>query len=250
MQGLDWLQSRFVDGALIVEGKQSFDIISSSLWGGGFQKKRHLVNIQVPLDYGCEDAVWDVEQRVRALGLPPEDTAAMMTAAYVHQVAEESASGEQFALRCYVTAGVSNAARAGVRRPTYPGYRAGTINIIVVIDGRLTAAALVNAVITVTEAKTAALQELGIREESGLLATGTTTDAVTIAATQREQHSGVHQYAGVATELGCAMAEAVYRGVLTTISRYLADQAHKLSTPNESHESHVAEALKWCDAHE
>jgi adenosylcobinamide hydrolase len=223
----EWVQSRLVDGALIVSGKEPFTIMSSSLLGGGFQRKRHLVNMQVPLDYGCDHAMLDVEHRVRKLDLPVADTAAMMTAAYVHHVVESSAEGEQFQLRCYVTAGVSNAARAGVKRQTFPGYQAGTINIIVVVDGRMAETALVNAVITITEAKTAALQELGIRDEEGRLATGTTTDAVIVAATQNERYTGVHHFAGVATELGNAMAVAVYESVLGAVRKYLEWQEQK-----------------------
>ncbi|MGZ4163904.1 MAG: adenosylcobinamide amidohydrolase [Tumebacillaceae bacterium] len=230
----DWVQSRLVDGALIVSGSEPFTILGSALFGGGFQKKRHLANIQVPLDYGCDDALFDVEKRVGLLDVPAEETAAMMTAAFVHQVVERSAEGEQFRLRCYLTAGVSNAARAGVKRKTYPGYQAGTINIIMVIDGRLSEAAFVNAVITITEAKTAALQELGICDPQGRSATGTTTDAVIVAATQNEQYSGVHQYVGVATELGNAMAEVVYESLLQSVRGYWEYKAKQMAGAMQS----------------
>lgn len=223
----EWVEVRLVEGALVVSGREPFTTLSSSLLGGGMQKKRHLANFQVPIDYQCDHASFDAEQRVKMLGLPVEETTAMMTAAYIDQVVERSVSGEQFQLRCFVTAGVSNAARAGVRRETFPGYRVGTINIIVVIDGRVTEAALVNAVISITEAKAAALQELGICDEDGRLATGTTTDAVIVAATQQEQYSGVHHFAGVATELGNALAGAVYESVLEAVEKYVKWQEQK-----------------------
>ncbi|MOA56005.1 Adenosylcobinamide amidohydrolase [compost metagenome] len=72
-----------------------------------------------------------------------------------------------------------------------------------------------NAVITATEAKTAALQELGITEKAnGLSATGTTTDAIVIGVSQDASWNAVHAYAGAATTIGCAIGEAVYASVL------------------------------------
>ncbi|TCP55783.1 adenosylcobinamide amidohydrolase [Tumebacillus sp. BK434] len=206
-------------GALIVSADRPLHIVSSSLFGGGCQQKNYLVNAQVPHGYSSDDPWQDLEQRVHDLGLPIGETAGMMTAADVDQVVEGFAMGDQFRLRTFVTAGVGNAARAGVTRKTYPGYVAGTINIIVAIDGRMTEAALINAVITITEAKTAALQDSGItiHDGSGRSATGTTTDAVIVAATQDPEYSGIHQYAGVATELGGAIADTVYHSLTRSL---------------------------------
>lgn len=206
-------------GALIVTSDRPFHTVSSSLFGGGCQQKKYLVNAQVPHGYSSADPWRDLEQRVHDLGLPIEETAGMMTAADVDQVVEGVAFGDQFCLRTYVTAGVGNAARAGVRRKTYPGYIAGTINIIVAIDGRLTEAALINAVITITEAKTAALQDSGIviRDGSERTATGTTTDAVIVAATQSPAYTGVHLYTGLATELGGTIADTVYHSLTQSL---------------------------------
>ncbi|MCP4694821.1 MAG: adenosylcobinamide amidohydrolase, partial [Desulfobacterales bacterium] len=85
-----------------------------------------------------------------------------------------------------VTAGVSNARRAGdpaeCREMVEADPAPGTINIIMLTNARLTRAAMVEAVITVTEAKTAALQDLGVQSTStGVPATGTGTDAIAIA---------------------------------------------------------------------
>ncbi|WP_157729613.1 adenosylcobinamide amidohydrolase [Tumebacillus algifaecis] len=206
-------------GALIISADRPFQTVSSALFGGGCQQKSYIVNAQVPHGYSSDDPWLDLEHRVLDLGLTIDETAAMMTAADVDDVVERAASGDQFRLQSYVTAGVGNAARAGVARKTYPGYRAGTINIIVAIDGRLTEAALINAVITITEAKAAALQDSGvtIHDGSGRFATGTTTDAVIVAATQNPLYEGIHQYAGLATELGSAIADTVYQSLLISL---------------------------------
>lgn len=74
---------------------------------------------------------------------------------------------------------------------------------------------MVNAIITATEAKTAALQQLGIIEQAnGQAATGTTTDAIVIGVSQAASWNALHAYAGVATTIGCAIGEAVYDTVL------------------------------------
>ncbi|KEO81793.1 adenosylcobinamide amidohydrolase [Tumebacillus flagellatus] len=207
---MSWIERTITEGVLMLRGDRPFLTLSSSLHGGGLGERRFLLNVQVPHGYQSDDPWRDVRERVETLGLPPEETVAMMTAADVEQVVESFAGGEEFELRVYVTAGVGNAARAGVKRKTYPGYRAGTINIIAVFDARLTEAALVNALITITEAKTAVLQDLGITDTQGQPATGTTTDSIILASTQNSVYTGLHQYAGVATELGNSLAVCVY----------------------------------------
>jgi len=221
-----WISSRIADGALIVHGHGPFVTLSSALLGGGLQQKRHLVNAQVAHGYRSHDPVADLEAHVARLGLPLGDTVGMMTAANVERVVEGYAYGDQFRLQVYVTAGVGNAARAGTARKTYPGYLPGTINIIAVLDARLTEAAMVNAVLTVTEAKTAALQDLGVPDALHLDkgATGTTTDAVVIAVTQESAYTGVHQYAGVATELGNALATTVHQSLLIALETWREDE--------------------------
>lgn len=118
-----------------------------------------------------------------------------------------------------VTAGISNAWRAGAW-PTFLGqkqaddanpYPPGTINTIVLIEGKMTDAAMVNAVITATEAKTAVFGERGVRcPKSGKTATGTTTDAVVIAATGRG--AGL-EYAGPGTFVGALIARTVTKAL-------------------------------------
>lgn len=217
MHPTDFARHRLTQDTLIVSGPRPYRTLSSSLHGGGLQHKQHLANLQVPHGYRCDDPLRDAAARLERLGLPLGDTAAMMTAADVNDFCEGYAKGDQFELKSYITAGTSNAARAGSRGPTYPGYRAGTINIILVLHARLTEAAMVNTLLTVTEAKTAALQELGVRDPQGRLATGTTTDSVILACTQDESFHGVHHYTGVATEIGCAIGQTVYETLLACL---------------------------------
>jgi iron complex transport system ATP-binding protein len=82
--------------------------------------------------------------------------------------------------------------------------------MIVVVDADPEPAALVNAAMTATEVKGLALRDAGILTADGAPASGTSTDAVAVAATGRGRRV---QYGGPASPLGWAVARAV-RGAL------------------------------------
>jgi len=69
-------------------------------------------------------------------------------------------------------------------------------------------------VMTATEVKTLALHEAGLRDAAGRPATGTSTDAVVIAATGR---GGDIRFGGPASELGWSIAQAVYKALTAGI---------------------------------
>ncbi|MDR6549030.1 adenosylcobinamide amidohydrolase [Paenibacillus qinlingensis] len=204
--------------------------LNSSPWGGGFGHHRVLMNRQVDKTYNEIDPLVEMEAFLAREGLDPQDTAGMLTAAWLKDVGfmslarplEEAYRGqtayddvenvtETLRVAAWVTVGLGNRARAGAELPASSLYP-GTINTIVVIEGDLTDVALVNAVITATEAKAAALQDLNITID-GQIATGTTTDAVLIAATGR---GTTYRYAGTATTVGYLIGRAVYEATLAS----------------------------------
>lgn len=103
-----------------------------------------------------------------------------------------------------VTAGVSNATSAGVSLPCES--RPGTINIILLLDAKLTRSSMLKAIITATEARSAVLNEMDVRTADGLIATGTSTDTVTVAMTGL---GPLQPYAGPASVLGWMIAKTV-----------------------------------------
>jgi adenosylcobinamide amidohydrolase len=85
---------------------------------------------------------------------------------------------------------------------------AGTINLLVVLPVPLTDAALVNAVLTATEAKTQALVEHGVP------GTGTSSDSVCIACpVPRSRSEPVEPFGGSRSRWGWRLARAVHRAV-------------------------------------
>ena len=128
-------------------------------------------------------------------GLPDERCATLGTAANMRYASIKQASFRELTVLAVCTGGVeSNAGRAGDPASVYEWNGVyeqvlgeelvlhGTINTLLFINQELTPGAMVRAVMTATEAKTAALQELavGSRYSDGL-ATGTGTDQIAVA---------------------------------------------------------------------
>jgi adenosylcobinamide amidohydrolase len=218
---------------VLVQAEQPLKTLNSAPWGGGFGFHRLLVNRQVDKSYDCDDPIAEMAAFLGEEGLAAAEAACLLTAASVADAGISHAVYGAARVTSLVTVGLGNKARAGLAQPA-PLLYPGTINVIVLVDGTMTDAAMVNAVVTATEAKAAVLQELdervdGARPEAGAAgflspaaaphATGTTTDAVLIASTQR---GPVHRYAGTATEVGHLIGRTVYEAAMEAGRRWQA----------------------------
>ena len=169
--------------AVVVTADRALDVVSSAIVGGGVGRARTIVNLHVPKDSCPASAEVVLEVFVRDRGLPAP-WVGLCTAAWTERARiAEAASGDTRAL-VVATVGLSNRVAAGIT-PAAVTAAVSTINTIVVVDADAEPAALVNLVATVTEVKTALLLEAGVRCDDGTTATGTSTDAVVIAATRR-----------------------------------------------------------------
>ncbi|WP_339294789.1 adenosylcobinamide amidohydrolase [Paenibacillus sp. FSL W7-1279] len=192
--------------------------ISSAIYGGGFLHLDHIVNRYVDKHYNCSDPVNDMVNFMAVHGYPAESTAGLMTAVKLKYASIREERSEQASILCCTTAGVGNAARAGSSRTTFAAYQPGTINIMLMVDGMMTPACMVNAMLTATEAKAAALHDLGVRDhETGGVATGTTTDAMVLGVSGNAAYGVNHHYAGTATDLGGMIGRLVYESVMESI---------------------------------
>ena len=150
--------------------------------------------------------------------VPPGETALMGTAANMQNASVRKECFEETAIWAVVTAGVQgNAGRAGDAAAWHEGAAAwqpvhavaGTINTVLLCNWPLLPAALARAVATMTEAKTAVLQELSVpsRYSQGL-ATGTGTDQFCLAAPLDSLRSP-KTWTGKHSKLGEIIAKAV-----------------------------------------
>ncbi len=151
-------------------------------------------------------------QVLDVLDLAGETTALLFTGADMDQLSQATEQFKDLAVTVFATAGVDgNAMRTG--RDTGGFYEPGTINLIVMASHRLSPRAMTRALITATEAKTAALLDLDIRssyEQGRYRATGTGTDNIIVVEGAGE---AVLTNTGGHTKLGELIGKAVHRAV-------------------------------------
>jgi adenosylcobinamide amidohydrolase len=190
---------------LLVHSDHQLSTLSSALIGEGFLHTRTILNLHVDLSYSSLNPEQDLDRCADRHGIP-RPYIGLMTAAYVDQARISIQRAEGIAAAAVVTAGLGNVSAAGLSPPEGGPPAADTINIILLMNRSLSRAAKVNAVITATEAKTALLQSEGIKTAEGYPATGTSTDAVVIAALNRGPEI---RFTGPATTAGWLIGKAI-----------------------------------------
>ncbi|HEX7055652.1 MAG TPA: adenosylcobinamide amidohydrolase [Bacilli bacterium] len=216
----DWLSVACYRDYIAICSEFPLYTISSAIFGGGAGERRIFTNWRVPLHYRCDQPAADAESFLKRRGLDTAVSVAMLTAADLRLASVREIIAEQFRLFCCVTAGTSNAVRTDNRLPAFAETQPGTINCLLMIDARVAEPALINAVVTATEAKCAALQDLNVTDGHGRTATGTSTDAIAVACSQRSAFAQTHLYAGPASLLGNAVGKVVYEAVYEAVSAY------------------------------
>jgi len=185
--GKYWVES----DTLIVEG--NFFGVSTGLLGG-WKKVRYAFNHTVSDEFYETDPVSYLRSVAKKHGL--KSYFGLLTAVPIENLSVKSIDD----VTTFVTAGVNN-----------PNEKIGTINVIVVVEGRVSRSGMLNAIITVTEAKSKALIEMGYDF------TGTNTDAVVILATQRGKY---YRYGGAASELGRKVWRTVNDAVKESLKKW------------------------------
>ncbi|MBW1975887.1 MAG: adenosylcobinamide amidohydrolase [Deltaproteobacteria bacterium] len=151
------------------------------------------------------------------LKLSPEKTSMLFTGANMDNLSVQKVEEDGFVVYALVTAGVrGNAQRMSKDRGNFK--EPGTINIILLTNRYLTPRAMTRAIITATEAKTAALQDLDIRSTQNPLAwqaTGTGTDEIIVVSGRGPEAN----LTGGHSKLGELIARAVYAGVLDAVRK-------------------------------
>jgi adenosylcobinamide amidohydrolase len=154
------------------------------------------------------------------INLDPNAVAMMGTAANMNYAAVVQHSDAPLMVTAVVTAGVhGNAACAGdpaAWKETEKGWQkiaepGGTINTMLLLNHSVTAGALARSVVTMTEAKSAALQRLAVRSlYSREFATGTGTDQYCVAAplTNKPPLTSTSPHAKLGELIGTAVRDA------------------------------------------
>ncbi|MFJ3207998.1 adenosylcobinamide amidohydrolase [Streptomyces flaveolus] len=189
--------------ALLWRPGPGWRMAGSAVLGGGIADCAWVLNAQVAHGYRRTDPARHLADLALAAGAEGRGMG-LMTAADVRDPGRARDGGTE----AVVTAGVSVRGWAAAPQEGGPGTPGpGTINILAALPVALSDAALVNAVITATEAKVQALVE------AGLDCSGTPTDAVCVAARAPRPGTEVHAFAGPRSEWGARLARAVHRAV-------------------------------------
>ncbi|XRO77418.1 adenosylcobinamide amidohydrolase [Methanocaldococcus sp. 10A] len=196
----------------------------------GFKVVKYVGNHSIPVPFWDKVHNYkDYENQVlNKIGVKKEDIALLSTGANMDNLAIAKEEFDEFYVIAFTTAGAKyNAIRLGDEEADYiekdfktykiengkliPKEEVGTVNIILITNANLTDGAMARAIITITEAKTNAFQELDIRstKHPELQATGTGTDNVIVVGGfgRKVNYTGGH------TKIGEMIAKAVKRSV-------------------------------------
>jgi adenosylcobinamide amidohydrolase len=214
-------------------------MMSSGVLGGGLGAREWVLNAQVPGWYSRTDPAAHLAELAAGLGLDGPGVG-LLTAAQVTALVQRGDAGVQAAATVGIRVPTWAAAPEGAPDPELapisgrdrgrqgepghapvPGWQPGTINIVVAVPVPLTPAAFVNAVVTVTEAKSQAVIE------AGFPGTGTASDAICVAAPTGSAASadvpedqGAEDFTGPRSEWGARIARAVHAAVLVGATAY------------------------------
>ncbi|MGG0656577.1 adenosylcobinamide amidohydrolase [Rummeliibacillus pycnus] len=203
-----------------VELQTSFPLktVSSAVHNAGFGWFQTFINRAVNKNYMAEDAHEELKQYLEKYGFSPSNTVAMMTAVASKHVVVREFSSTSGSIVVAVTAGVGNAVDVSKAYERSEKPHIGTINTWVFVNGTLTDESFMQAMITATEAKVKALAIENIQDPvSKTTATGTSTDSVLIAATQREPF---FEYAGTITGIGKLIGRGVFETTCIALQEY------------------------------
>lgn len=207
------------DAHVHVEFDIPHQVVSSAVCNGGIVSANHIVNMKVAKNSSPIELPESTILKYSNAHEWSGKVVGMMTAASMQSFRMIKKSAQGVDIIAMVTSGLSNPRRAGdyaeCRQMVTGLEDVGTINIVVVTSAKLTEAAMIEALMIITEAKAAALQHAGILSPvSNQLATGTGTDSVAVACGQGPQE--VH-YCGKHVLFGELLGKAVVEAVSSSI---------------------------------
>jgi adenosylcobinamide hydrolase len=201
--------------AVVVTADRPLTVLSSAVVGGGLRLARAIVNLHVSKhgSWGDAEVRLDAFAARRAL---PAPRVGLLTAAWTERAEMAAAGARGIQALATATVGLSNPIAAGwsAAAPARPD----TINTIVVVDAAVEPAALVNLALTVTEVKTLVLAAAGVRCDDGRGASGTSTDAVVVAATGRGPTA---RFGGPVSDAGWVVGQAARTALTAGVRRWL-----------------------------
>ena len=197
---------------IVIISKDSLECLSNAVINGGRVTSNAIINHHVSLDFEYTN-LKEVLEPIKNKFKLSDSTIGLFTAVEMKEAVLINEKVDDVDYTIILTAGLTN-----VISPIIEGSdliipnenftnKPGTINIILLINGRLTEHAAVNLFITITEAKTLLLNLLEIRTNDDKLVTGTSTDTIVICFTCKGQ---LIEWSGYATKFGQSIGRTIF----------------------------------------
>ncbi|PVX24427.1 MAG: hypothetical protein CW691_07605 [Candidatus Bathyarchaeum sp.] len=195
----------------------------------GYDEVRFVANSYQPFDLSqiiMNDYSTFEENFPKVLGVPRNELSFLSTGANMNNLAVCESSYRDRIVCCLATGGVGNALRSGVDKVDWVEQDGkyvkvlGTINIILLTNVTLSDGAMARSIITATEAKTAALQDMDARSSVSPenQATGTGTDnMIVVSGTDSDKKV---RYTGGHTKMGELIGATTKVAVAETIKKH------------------------------
>lgn len=207
---------------LLLSLPHPFHALSTAIWGGGERMISYAMNRRLsrycPTEQdfpGGSVKAWLRSCAVQQ-NIPPESCAVLMTSADVSLYSHQFLEGDGWAAEIIAAGGCEKTACRAGSAPLYREndgsyFPVGTVNLLVLTDAALPPGILARALMTLTEGKTAAMQDLGIADvNNGLPATGTCTDGIIFLS---DPEGPVLTDAGTFSAFGSALAKIAHNAV-------------------------------------
>lgn len=217
------------ENSIVVEFGVCRNGISTSELNGGYKKNfkiafNHYLS-QENIDFLENHSVnYYLVRQSGILGIDPKFTTGLLTSAQMENACVVTKQYRNLEVSAITTAGVRvNASRAGDSASYYEEngnfqFDVGTINIIILTNAYLEPGTLANGLVTATEAKTVALNNLRIPSQfSNGFATGTGTDGIAIFS--NSESDNILSNAGKHSKLGELIARCVIESIIEAIKR-------------------------------
>lgn len=217
------------ENSIVVEFGVCRNGISTSELNGGYKKNfkiafNHYLS-QENIDFLENHSIKDYLIRQSGiLGIDSKFTTGLLTSAQMENACVVTKQYRNLEVSAITTAGVRvNASRAGDSASYYEEngnfqFDVGTINIIILTNAYLEPGTLANGLVTATEAKTVALNNLRIPSQfSNGFATGTGTDGIAIFS--NSESDNILSNAGKHSKLGELIARCVIESIIEAIKR-------------------------------
>lgn len=203
---------------VVLQSNIPMKTLSSAVHNAGMGWYQTFINRHVDKNYHVADVREEMTDYLLTNHFSLTETVGMMTAAATENVTIQTVETAFGTVVVAVTVGLGNAVDVAevYKRQNEPGV--GTVNTWIIVNGYLTEEAFIQAMVTATEAKAKAFQAENVKDPiSKTTATGTSTDSILVAATQKGER---FPYAGPITPLGKSIAQGVFDCTVTAIRNY------------------------------